>query len=382
MKRRPSLWLLIVFYICACLVIRPVPVAAEEPPAVQYVFLILVDGLNTEGYRNNPAPNIRFLANEGILDEQSVTLPADTVEEGVATLLTGTFPEEHKHYTMNDKVEVESLLDVLKKYGKSSAVIDGSGGKLQPFARGDNSYVQLDSKSSDKQVFDQAVDHFYSYKPFLTTIYTNDCLEGLLSVDKKAYYQATIAFDRSLGSFLDSLRKQELLDKSLIVLTSPRSSSVNRTCPLIMRGPNCKPATRVQHTMGIDVGPTLSRLTGMPKPFNAKGTPIYDVLNIKGEEEFLTLRQWVKELKEQRLNTWNKYLDLQDRLNRTIHQMTSIKEEKQSIFDFAGEREQAIGQLRGQIVRERLIFLGIMLLMGLGYLVEFKILKRKFLLFR
>jgi Sulfatase. len=382
MKRRPSLWLMIIIYICGCLAVQPVAVAAEEPPAVQYVFLILVDGLNTEGYRNSPAPNIRFLANEGILDEQSVTLPADTVEEGVATLLTGTFPEEHKHYTMNDKVEVESLLDVLKKYGKSSAVIDGSGGKLQSFARGDNSYIQLDAKSTDKQVFDQAIDHFYNYKPYFTAIYTNDCLEGLVSVDKQAYYQATIAFDRSLGSFLDGLRKQELLDKSLIVLTSPRSSSVNRTCPLIMRGPTCKPATRVQHTMGIDVGPTLSRLTGMPKPFNAKGTPLYDVLNLKGEEEFLTLRQWVKELKEQRLNTWNKYLDLQDKLNRTIHQMTAIKEEKQSIFDFAGEREQAIGQLRGQIVRERLIFLGIMLLMGLGYLVEFKLLKRKFLLFR
>ncbi len=382
MKRRPSLWLMIIIYICGCLAVQPVAVAAEEPPAVQYVFLILVDGLNTEGYRNSPAPNIRFLANEGILDEQSVTLPADTVEEGVATLLTGTFPEEHKHYTMNDKVEVESLLDVLKKYGKSSAVIDGSGGKLQSFARGDNSYIQLDAKSTDKQVFDQAIDHFYNYKPYFTAIYTNDCLEGLVSVDKQAYYQATIAFDRSLGSFLDGLRKQELLDKSLIVLTSPRSSSVNRTCPLIMRGPTCKPATRVQHTMGIDVGPTLSRLTGMPKPFNAKGTPLYDVLNLKGEEEFLTLRQWVKELKEQRLNTWNKYLDLQDKLNRTIHQMTAIKEEKQSIFDFAGEREQAIGQLRDQIVRERLIFLGIMLLMGLGYLVEFKLLKRKFLLFR
>jgi len=382
MKRRPSLWLMIIIYICGCLAVQPVAAAAEEPPAVQYVFLILVDGLNTEGYRNSPAPNIRFLANEGILDEQSVTLPADTVEEGVATLLTGTFPEEHKHYTMNDKVEVESLLDVLKKYGKSSAVIDGSGGKLQSFARGDNSYIQLDAKSTDKQVFDQAIDHFYNYKPYFTAIYTNDCLEGLVSVDKQAYYQATIAFDRSLGSFLDGLRKQELLDKSLIVLTSPRSSSVNRTCPLIMRGPTCKPATRVQHTMGIDVGPTLSRLTGMPKPFNAKGTPLYDVLNLKGEEEFLTLRQWVKELKEQRLNTWNKYLDLQDKLNRTIHQMTAIKEEKQSIFDFAGEREQAIGQLRGQIVRERLIFLGIMLLMGLGYLVEFKLLKRKFLLFR
>lgn len=382
MKRWPVLRLMVMIFLSTCLVVPAQPAYAEDPPALQYVFLILVDGLNTEGYRNTPTSNVRFLANEGVADEQSASLPADTVEEGVATILTGTFPDEHKHYTLNDKVEVESALDVLKKYGKNSAVIDGSGGKLQPFARGDNSYQQLDAKSTDKQVFDKAIEHFSNNKPFMTTIYCNDCLEGLMSVDKKAYYQAIVAFDRSLGSFLDSLRKQELLDKSLIVVTAPRSTSSSRGCPFIMRGPNCKPATRVQHTMAIDVIPTVNRLMGMPKPFNAKGTPIYDSLNVKGEEEYFLLRQWVKELKEQRLDTWKKYLDLQDRLNRTIHQMTAIKEEKQSIFDFAGEREQTIAGLKDQIRNERLIFLGLALLFGIGYLVEYRLLKKRFMLFR
>jgi len=304
------------------------------------------------------------------------------VEEGMANLLTGTFPDEHQHYTMNDKVEVESIMDVLKKNGKSSAIIDGSGGKLAPFARGEGSYIQLDVKSSDKEVFDKAIEHFNNTKPFFTAVYCNDMLEGLLSIDKKAYYRATVAFDRSLGGFLDNLRNQGLLDKSLIILTAPRSSSNKNTCPLIMRGPNCKPAARVQNTMCIDVCPTISRMMGVPKPYNARGTAVYDALNVKGEEEFYLLRQWVKELKEQRLETWKKYLLMEDKLNRTIHQMTSIKEEKQSIFDFAGEREQIIAGLRGQITKERLIFLGIMLLFTLGYLVEYRLLKKKFLLFR
>ncbi len=354
----------------------------ERPLDLQYVFLILSDGLNTDGYRNNPTSNIQFLANEGILDVESTTLPADTVEEGIANLLTGTFPDEHQHYTMNDRVEVESIMDVLQKAGKSGAIIDGSGGKIAPFARGEGSYLHIDSKSSDQEVFNNAIQHFNAHKPFFTAIYCNDMLEGLLSIDKKAYYRATVAFDRGLGVFLDNLRNQGLLDKSLIILTAPRSSSAKNNCPLIMHGPNCKPASRVENTMGIDVCPTISRMMGVSKPYNARGTAIYDALNVEGEEESNMLRQWIKELKEQRLDTWKKYLALEDKLNRTIHQMTAIKEEKQSIFDFAGEREQIIAGLKSRANKERLIFLGIILLMGLGYLLEYRLLKKKFLLFR
>jgi hypothetical protein len=62
--------------------------------------------------------------------------------------------------------------------------------------------------------------------------------------------------------------------------------------------------------------------------------------------------------------------------------MVSIKEEKQSIFDFAGEREQTLLGLKSKMTLERLIWVGIVLLMLAGYLVEYVFLKRKYLLFK
>lgn len=369
--------------ILSCGLAAPVASAqAADAKDLQYVFLIIVDGLNSEGYNNNPTSNLRNLANEGVLDDSSTALQADTMEAGMATLLTGAFPDEHQHYTSDDRVEVESLLDVLQKHGKSSMVVDGSGGKLRPFARQDKDYIKLDAKSTDSQVFEQATQQFNNSKPFLTCIYCNDCSEALMSSNKKDYYQAMVALDRSLGTFVDNLRKQELLDKSLIVLTAPRSSSSSNFCPLIIRGPGCKPATRVTRTMCIDVAPTICRLIGLGQPFAARGEPIYDGLNLQGSEEYYMLRQWVKDLKNERLDAWKKYFTLEDKLNRTIHQMTAIKEEKQNIYDFAGQRERIVLGLQNQVRNERLVFSGVILLLVLGYLVEYRLLKRKFLLFR
>ncbi|HWP97919.1 MAG TPA: hypothetical protein VN426_13830 [Syntrophomonadaceae bacterium] len=363
--------------------VAPVALAqAAETKDLQYVFLIAVDGLNSEGYNNNPTSNLRYLANEGAMDDSSTALQADTMEAGMATLLTGTFPDEHQHYTSDDRVEVESILDVLQKHGKSSLVVDGSGGKLRPFARQDKDYVKLDAKSTDSQVFEKAIQQFNNSKPFLTCIYCNDCSEALMSANKKDHYQAMVALDRSLGVFLDNLRNQQLLDKSLIVLTAPRSSSSSNFCPLIISGPGCKTATRVSGTMCIDVAPTISRLIGLGQPFAARGEPVYDGLNLQGSEEYYMLRQWVKDLKNERLDAWKKYFGLEDKLNRTIHQMTAIKEERQNIYDFAGEREKIVTGLINQVRNERLIFSGIVLVLLLGYLVEFRLLKRKFLLFR
>ncbi|NLX03054.1 MAG: hypothetical protein GXY40_11080, partial [Syntrophomonadaceae bacterium] len=59
-----------------------------------------------------------------------------------------------------------------------------------------------------------------------------------------------------------------------------------------------------------------------------------------------------------------------------------IKEEKQSIFNFMGEKEQTINKMKGQMRAERIIYLGIVVLMLLGYGVEYKLLKRKFMLFK
>ena len=73
---------------------------------------------------------------------------------------------------------------------------------------------------------------------------------------------------------------------------------------------------------------------------------------------------------------------LEDELNRTNRLMDSIKEEKQSIFDFAGEREQNLNSLRVKMIRERVGWIGLVVLLLAGYAVQHRYLKRKFLLFK
>ena len=85
---------------------------------------------------------------------------------------------------------------------------------------------------------------------------------------------------------------------------------------------------------------------------------------------------------KRQVSAWSKYFALQDELYQTIYQMTSIKEEKQNIFNFVGEKEDAINSLQNRIRTERLIYLGIFICMLAAYVVEYLILKKKFLLFK
>lgn len=361
----------------------PITKAQPEPDAtLQYVFLIAVDGLNTEMYAKYPTANLRFLANEGVYDDKSYTWASDTLEAGVASLLTGTFADEHQHYSSNDSVEVQSLMDVFTKVGKTSAILDGSGGKLQSFARGERGYVSIDGKEPDSHVFAQAVEYFNTHKPFFTLIYSNDLNEALLSRDDKAYSQAIIGIDRGVGQLLDLLRQQQLIDHALFVLTSPRASSSSQQSPLLIFGTNCKKNLRISNTMLSDVAPTITELCGVEKPYAGRGLSIYEAIQYTPEQESNVNLKWLRELKAERIATWQKYFILDDKLNKTINQMMVIREEKEEIHNWAGNREQLILSIKRGHNIERVILIALIGLLLVGYGVQYRRLKKKFLLFR
>lgn len=359
--------------------------AKAEPspqPVLKHVFIIVADGLNYEGFVSVNCTNLRHIASEGIIDEKSLALSVDTVEAAQATLLTGTFPGEHKFITSKDKVKVETLFNVLKKNGKSFALIDGSGGKLRPLVNSDDSYVMLDANKSDKEVFTAAYSHFEKNTPFLTYIYVNDCMENLLTLDEKAYYNSVKKLDQEIGNFVNNLRKKNLYYNSLIIITSPRSSSPSDMVPLIIRGPGCTTNVTTTGTMILDVVPTVAKILRIAKPYSTRGIPVYEAIAIPNNEKEYMLNKWISELKSERVITWNNYFDVQEELFRSLNQITAIKEEKQNIFYFVGEKEEVIAKLKARLTQERLFYLGIFILMLTGYYIEYRILKKKFLLFR
>ncbi|MDD2586681.1 MAG: hypothetical protein PHT79_06580 [Syntrophomonadaceae bacterium] len=362
--------------------IGQVSAAEEEKKELKHVIIISIDGLNYEGYISTPVTNMKHLAGEGVIDEKATGLRVNTMEAAEASLLTGAFPEDHRHLIARDKVEVESLLEGMKKQKRTLMVVDGSGGKLQSFARGEKEYIKLDADCEDGKVIQQAIKSFKENKPFFTYIYLNDCKNALFSLDEKAYYESVKKCDDSLGYLINFLRKQELYYNSLIIVTSARSSSPSNFVPLIMHGPGCKIGSKITGSMVIDIAPTVCRVVGLDKLYGTRGIPIYEALDIAEDENLFVLNSCISELKKSRIYSWNKYFDTQDELYSAIRQIGSIKEERQSIFDFAGEREQVINRLKTRLNLERLIYLGIFIFMLSGYFIEYRILKKKFLLFR
>lgn len=348
----------------------------------QHIFVISVDGLNYEGFVSSLTSNMDHMASEGVIDKKAYAFKVNSVEAAEASLLTGTFPEEHKFITRGDKVAVESVLDVMRKQGKKVMVVDGSGGRLEALINVPQSYIKLESKASDREVLQTTIESFKKGKPFFTYIYIDDCMQALLSLNEKNFYSSISRFDEQLGDFINFLRSEGLYYESMLVVTSSRSSSPSNAVPLIIHGPGIKMNLPIKNTMLIDLVPTIAYTSGIQTPYNARGIPIYDACKVPTRDQVYTLTKWVKDLQSDRITTWNRYYETQDELYRTIRQLTAIKEERQSIFNFAGQKEETILVLKSRINKERTIFLGVFAVMLLGYVAEYQLLKKKFLLFK
>lgn len=379
---RSSLCLVIIAALCTvCILAFPWQAGAAADP-VEHVFLISVEGFNYEGYVSAPMNHLKQIVSEGVVDQKSLAIRTDTVEAAQASLLTGAMPEEHSYYSRNNNLEVESLLSVLQKKGKTFLVVDGSGGRMNVFNFGDEKYASLKSNQTDAEVLQQASAAFSKHKPFFTYIYVNDCMSSLLTLDEKEYYRSLTSFDTALGNFVTWLRSEKIYNKSLLVITSPRSSSPSDLVPIVLHGPGCRFATEISSTMVLDTATTICSITGMNPPAASSGVPMYDAMVYEESDKNYLQNKWVADLKKERVAQWNRYYDIQDELYRCIHEMAAMKEDRQSIEEYAGEKDGMIQSLKTRLNREHGIMSAIFILMLVGYLAEYRWLKKKYLLFR
>lgn len=365
-----------------CCLVAELPAQAVEKAPLKHVVLISVGGLSYEGFTSTATTNLNYLAGEGTIDRQALAVRTDTMESAETTLLTGAEASVHKHFTVNDSVEAESVFDILNKHSKRFLVVDGSGGKLQSFAHGQETYRKLKSTARSQEILAEAYSVFQKNKPFFTYIYIDDCAESLLRHDNKTYQHAIRELDTSLGVFLKKLHDSGTYKDTLIVVTSARSSSPTNQVPVIMVGPGVKVNTAINGSMIIDLASTICHLADLNAPANSRGIPIYSAFVAAEDQKQMMADAWIKALQKDRLDNWDMNYLMDDQLSRTVRQMTAIKEEKQSIFDFSGEREQLIAGLKSKIIVERIIWIAVVLLLILGFFIEYLWLKKRFLLFK
>ena len=90
----------------------------------------------------------------------------------------------------------------------------------------------------------------------------------------------------------------------------------------------------------------------------------------------------LEELQQERVRVWNRLYQTMKEKDSLSHRIEEIKEEQESIFDYAGQNEQTIAQLRKRLDQTKGLIAGIIVLFLAGYLVEYRWLKRRFMLFK
>ncbi|MGE5405167.1 MAG: hypothetical protein ACM3PP_09510, partial [Candidatus Saccharibacteria bacterium] len=289
----------------------------------------------------------------------------------------------HKHYGYRDKVAAESLLEVFDSDDRSFLVIDGSGGKLAGFSRGEKEYVKLPAGMPDTDVMKKAVDTFLARKQFFTYIYLNDCRSTVSRTSNREFYNKLRKIDLAVGKLVLALKEYSLYDSAAIVITSARSSSSSDMVPLIIKAPNLKSNYSINGACVVDIAPTLCSMMDLKAPMNSSGLVMWNTFEGRKEKNSQALiYNRIEDLQKERLLVWKKYYEMVKERDSYSHQIEEIKEERENIFNFAGEKERTIASLKNTLNRGKNLITGLTIVFLIGYLVEYRILKKKFLLFK
>ena len=338
------------------------PAAGPSDASIRHVILISIDTLRADRLRcyGHPfvqTPNIDGLAADGILFERHISA-APTTLNSHTSLMTGTWPHTHgvarNGFVVNEQNVM--LAEVLKSSGFTTAAFIGAYPLHSRFAFGQG-FEHYD-ESFDIMVGDQPVDqnqrradsvtnsalawiekerpermflfvHYfdvhapYSPPPPYDWMYRSDNLAAvngsILQLDRMrkilktnptalraenaamdALYCGEVSYtDEQIGRLLDGLGKMDLLEHSLIVLTSDHGEamaehweiwdhgratyeSTIRT-PLIIRQPGSRGAgTRSRQLVSnIDVMPTILDRLGEDHPARIEGVSFARVLDAK-----------------------------------------------------------------------------------------------------
>jgi arylsulfatase A-like enzyme/tetratricopeptide (TPR) repeat protein len=278
------------------------------------------DHLGCYGYRRDTTPRLDALATEGTLFESCLT-PVPITLPSHATIFTGTYPPHHgvrdnAGFELPD--HVTTLAEVLAARGYLTAAFIGAF-PLDSRFRLDQGFQLYDDRlappSGDPRGLAPADQLFFKERkadevtqaalawldrkpdgPFFVWLHYFDphmpcnAPEPFSQLFTDSPYDAEIAFaDDSIGRFLDALRSDGLIDRTVIVVVGDHGEglgdhgelthgltiydSVLRV-PLIVRAPG-SPSGRVRDTVRtVDLMPTICELVGVECPSEVQGASL------------------------------------------------------------------------------------------------------------
>ena len=378
-------WRRLAFLFLACCFLLPAMAAAAEPdnknekppeppPVTRHIFVIVIDGLQDQVLGSGRAPHIEGLAAAGVAIKRAEGVKPSTLAAAVASILSGTEPVTHGCVRGHEVPRVPALQVLMEKQGIKTAFYDATG-TLKGLARG----VSLRyAGQSDEETMEAFLKVMRSRQPYFSVL----VLRGpRVAFDKdgsdgKEYLVRVAKADEIVGRLLQLLYQQGTFEQSTFVIAGTVGNPL-----LILKGLPFKAGAQLPPAALVDAGATLGYVTGMDLE-RSTGLVLWNALATGPYySELYLLEARVKDLSEAYLKAKRKISSLDEEKRVVEEEKARVAGEKEASRRVLAERDARIRMLlwRMRALEAGLVFL--VFLLGLGYVIEYRILKKRFLLF-
>lgn len=276
----------------------PTATATRPPlPAVKRVLIISMDGLRPDGLLRAEIPNISKWITGGASSFTAQTIMPSVTLPAHSSMLSGTCPSKHQitwndYIPENGYIQVPTVFSVAHDAGLRTVMVVGKQ-KLVTIARPgtvDSFTVTDHDEDTVAAAVKQAEPGFGVMFVHLTLPDFAGHQDGWMS---PLYIQVIGQDDTAIGTLMDGLQKEGMLDGTLIILTADHGGhdtthgtdqAADMTIPWIVYGPGVLPAFAVPVPVSTtDTAATAVWALGLTLPAEWDGRPVVEAFGLSAE---------------------------------------------------------------------------------------------------
>lgn len=349
----------------------------EVPKVTSRIFLVIIDGLQAETLQKTSAPNINGISNSGVKATEVISVFPDTAQATIASILTGILPEKHRFIQPGDTPQGTTLQKLMIDK-KIDTAFFGAEDELKNLLAEGGHNCKGPFNHKDELVMDNVLNEWTQSQSYLNVIVLPELRSAVNKYGVKStdYKMAVTKADAQVGRLLKKLHDENIFDTSMIIITGTLGAP-----PLIMKGLPFKETTQIPPVSICDIAPTIGYLNGVEYG-KTDGLVLWNSFNdIAGQNSEYLLNQRIKDLSQSNTNLLQEMNRLQEEKLEVKQQQEIVAKEKEDIQRQIKVRDNKIDILKNKISLYHIAILAMFVVFALGYIVLYKLLKKRFLMF-
>lgn len=350
------------------------PPQAEEIEYTKQIFVVVIDGLQSGALQRTQAPNINGVGAAGVKMNGSLAVWPENVYTAVASILTGSDPGAHGFTGPEGSLQKPTIIQLAEQNQIQTAVFDATG-ELEALADGTRHYRKA---PNDEQLIDLVIRDLAEHHWYLNVVVLTGPREAMeqKGIDSREYLRAVTDADNHFGRLLHSLHTAGIFDQTMLFVCGTTGEP-----PIFMKGMQFKTGQMLPPVSLVDVAPTLAYALGL-NIAGATGLTVWNAFDPGSlQNGFYLLEQRIKELSEVQVRYGQEIMRLKEEQVAVQREKQQIASEKGRTADAMEQRDRKIRALGTRIGLLKASIVGIVLLALLGYVIEYRYLRKRFLMF-